>query len=242
VTINDVAPANLIYLTNPVVYTKGVAITANSPSSTGGAVVSYSINPAVPAGLNFNSVTGVISGTPNVVSATTSYTVTATNSGGSTTANLNITVNDAPPPGPMIFVEQGTDQLAAVDSVTFVRGPFTLNDSHNFNGDQRTRILFFTTDLGFSAPAQPLIETLAVVIGGISYPVESVGPTPALIGSYIVFRLPDLNPGDYPLRIRVGDTLSANSPILTIAGATSSAWPSLPSTWLSWSCLNGGEL
>ena len=52
----------------------------------------YSISPSLPAGLNFNTNTGVISGTPTAVAAAPNYTVTATNSSGSGTAVINITV------------------------------------------------------------------------------------------------------------------------------------------------------
>ena len=97
ITVNAavVAPTGLTYSTNPAVYTNGVAITPNTPSSGGGAVVSYSVNPALPAGLALNTTTGVVSGTPTAVTATASYTVTATNTAGSTTASLTITVNAA---------------------------------------------------------------------------------------------------------------------------------------------------
>jgi hypothetical protein len=95
--VNDVAPSALAYGSSPAIYTKGVPITANAPSSSGGAVVSYSVSPALPAGLTLNPSTGVISGTPTVLAAAASYTVTATNSGGSTQASLTITVNDALP-------------------------------------------------------------------------------------------------------------------------------------------------
>ena len=97
ITANDVAPSALGYTTNPAVYTKGSAITNNVPSSTGGAVVSYSIDPALSAGLSFDTVSGVISGTPSELSVVTDYTVRATNSGGSTTVKLRITVNDEAP-------------------------------------------------------------------------------------------------------------------------------------------------
>jgi 6-phosphogluconolactonase (cycloisomerase 2 family) len=98
-TVKDVAPTNLTYSANPVTYTKGVAIVFNTPSSSGGAVVSYSVAPALPAGLAFNTSSGVISGTPTVLAPVATYTVTATNSGGSTAASVSITVNDAAPTG-----------------------------------------------------------------------------------------------------------------------------------------------
>ena len=97
ITVKDVAPSGLMYPTNPAVYTKGVAITANSPSSSGGAVLSYSVSPALPTGLNLSTTTGVITGTPTAITASASYTVTATNSGGSTSAALTIAVNDVAP-------------------------------------------------------------------------------------------------------------------------------------------------
>ena len=122
----------------------------------------------------------------------------------------------------MIFVETGTNNLAAVESVSRVRGPFTLTDAHNFSSDQRTRILFFTTDLGLAQTTQPDINTLSVQVGGNSYPVESVGPNTTTGGSQIVFRLPDLSPGTYPLGIRVGGVNSANTPNLTIIASASS--------------------
>ena len=85
-------PTSLSYSNNPATYTTGSAITDNRPTSSGGAVVSYSVSPALPAGLTLNTSTGVISGTPTAVSSILSYTVTAENSGGSTPASLSITV------------------------------------------------------------------------------------------------------------------------------------------------------
>jgi subtilisin-like proprotein convertase family protein len=95
ITVNDVAPSALTYSNNPVIYTKGMAITANTPTNSGGAATSYVVLPALPAGLTLNPSTGVISGTPTVATPTASHTVTATNSGGSTNAILSITVNDS---------------------------------------------------------------------------------------------------------------------------------------------------
>ncbi len=92
-------PSALSYSSGTAVYTKGTAITANSPTSTGGAVTAYGVSPALPAGLSLSTSSGVISGTPTAVSATADYTVTASNSAGSTTAAVSITVNDAAPAG-----------------------------------------------------------------------------------------------------------------------------------------------
>ena len=122
----------------------------------------------------------------------------------------------------MIFVEAGTNNLAAVDSISLVRGPFMLTNPNNFSSDQRTRILFFTTNLGLPQTFQPATNTLSVQIGGNSHSVETVGPNTTTDGSYIVFRLPDLSPGTYPLGIRAGGVNSANTPNLTIIASPSS--------------------
>src|SRR5438874_700316 len=90
-------PSGLAYSTNPALYTVGTTIPANVPSSTGGPVASYAVSPVLPPGLSLNPGTGMISGTPTAISPGTIYTVTGTNSGGSTTADVWLVVNDMPP-------------------------------------------------------------------------------------------------------------------------------------------------
>jgi hypothetical protein len=96
ITVNVAAPAALSYTAGTAAYTVGTIIPPDSPTSTGGAVTSYGVSPALPAGLSLSTSSGVISGTPTAVAATASYTVTASNSTGSTTAALTITVNPVP--------------------------------------------------------------------------------------------------------------------------------------------------
>lgn len=90
-------PTSLTYAAGTAVFTKGVAITPDNPTSSGGAITSYAVSPALPAGLVLSASTGVISGTPTAVTATASYTITASGLNGSTTASVSITVNDQPP-------------------------------------------------------------------------------------------------------------------------------------------------
>ena len=84
-------PTALSYLT-PNDFSKNAAITPLSPTVTG-YVESYSISPALPAGLSMDVLSGVISGTPTVLSSATNYVATATNALGSTTFTLSIAVN-----------------------------------------------------------------------------------------------------------------------------------------------------
>jgi len=100
ITVNDQPPAALTYNPSTAVYAVQSPIAPITPASSGGAVTSYSISPAIPAGLTLNVTTGVLSGTPSTISAATAYTVTANNSGGSTTATLNIATPKMVPAGP----------------------------------------------------------------------------------------------------------------------------------------------
>ncbi|MDZ4724658.1 MAG: Ig domain-containing protein [Leptospira sp.] len=90
------APSSLSYAGGPFTFTINNAITTVSPTVTG-TVTSYSVSPSLPIGLSINTSTGDLSGTPTVLSTTSSYTITAANAQGSTDFSLSITVNDSPP-------------------------------------------------------------------------------------------------------------------------------------------------
>jgi hypothetical protein len=84
------APSDLSYPTAPT-FAVGTTIAPLTPTVSGN-VTTYSVSPALPAGLSLNTSTGVISGTPTSAAAKANYTVKATNAGGSTTATLSIEV------------------------------------------------------------------------------------------------------------------------------------------------------
>lgn len=67
-------------------------ITGYTITSSGGAIASYSISPAAPAGLTFNNSTGLLSGSPTSVASATSYTISAINASGSATRTFTLTV------------------------------------------------------------------------------------------------------------------------------------------------------
>ena len=97
IVVNDVAPSSLAYSPSSFTLTKGTAMTAVTPTANGGPIVSYSVLPSLPSGLSLDSSTGEISGTPDTVTSSAIYTITATNTGGSTTADVTIVVNDVAP-------------------------------------------------------------------------------------------------------------------------------------------------
>ena len=107
---------------------------------------------------------------------------------------------------PVLYVEEGTNNAIALDSVTFVKGPFRLSNEHNFSGDQRTRIIILTSFLGLKQSDLSDPAALVVELGGVNLPVENVG-TLSILGlnsSYIVVRLPDNTPtGPSELKVRL---------------------------------------
>lgn len=88
------APSSLNYPT-PNVFIANVSNVFLSPNVAGN-VTSYAITPPLPAGLSFNTNTGIISGVGTAASPLTSYTITANGNGGtstSTTAGIQVTNN-----------------------------------------------------------------------------------------------------------------------------------------------------
>jgi hypothetical protein len=90
VTASTGAPSGLNYPTPPafVVNTK---ITPLTPTVVG-TVTSYSVSPALPAGLSLSTTTGVISGIPTTAAAKASYTVKASGRAGAQVCAKGITL------------------------------------------------------------------------------------------------------------------------------------------------------
>jgi hypothetical protein len=72
--------------------TAATAITGFTIISTGGAIASYSVSPAIDNGLSFDSTSGLISGTPTNAAASKVYTITGTNRTGTASATFTIQV------------------------------------------------------------------------------------------------------------------------------------------------------
>lgn len=86
-------PIAISYADPTPTYFQGIAITANQPAFQGGAPASYGVSPSLPTGLTLNTTTGIITGTPSVGQAATTYTVTATNGSGTATTTITIAVS-----------------------------------------------------------------------------------------------------------------------------------------------------
>ena len=83
-------------------YNNGTAYTYGQMHNAGQAIIgnpsSWSISPALPAGLNFGTNNGTIWGTPTALQIIPSmYTITATNANGSSSTTINLTIIELPP-------------------------------------------------------------------------------------------------------------------------------------------------
>jgi len=130
---------------------------------------------------------------------------------------LNWTQNSCSEPARLIIAEHNSDRVAAVDSVTLVRGPFAPTTNFNFSADHRTRITILIFGLGLNSSDVSVVTVQAV---GLSLSVENIGPltAPGFSATYIVARLPEEIPaGNWPLTVTVRGVASSNSPFLAIA-------------------------
>ena len=167
---NVKAPTGLTYSAGTAVYTKGVAVNPDTPTSNGGAVTAYGVSPALPAGLTLNSGTGVISGTPTAVSPIASYTVTASGAAGSTTTSISVTVNDQPP---------SAFSYAAGTATYVINTPITPNNPTNSGG---TVVSYSVT------PALPAGLGLDAATGAIS-------GTPSAVAARSKYTITAINTG-----------------------------------------------
>ncbi len=87
-----VAPASLSYTTANPLYFTTEPVTPNAPVATGGAITGFTVSPVLPAGLSLNANTGFISGTPTATQSAITYTITGSNTAGSTQAQVQITI------------------------------------------------------------------------------------------------------------------------------------------------------
>jgi len=91
--VNAQPPTDLSYEFPKAIYIKNNAITDNAPLVTG-TITGYSISQALPAGLSFDTDSGIISGTPTASSINNIYTITAENDAGDTTYDIEIMVSN----------------------------------------------------------------------------------------------------------------------------------------------------
>ncbi|MGH9873304.1 MAG: NF038122 family metalloprotease [Pyrinomonadaceae bacterium] len=115
--------------------------------------------------------------------------------------------------GPPQLFTDANNHVIAIDSVMFVREPFSVVGSHNFSSDQRTRVMIFTSHLGLNQPS----PDLSVQAGGITLSVEGVGTLPGVPStSYIIIKLDPLLIGDLQLTVTF-QGVTSNAGVISIS-------------------------
>lgn len=131
-----------------------------SISNSGGTVNSYSISPtSLPAGLSFSTVTGLITGTPTVTQSATSYTITATNLGGSSSRTFSLTVND-PPDG---VLPTFTTPVSTADGFTTTISNYSASYSYSTTASNGANVVRSGAQISVSGLAPSATSTVSVV-------------------------------------------------------------------------------
>lgn len=128
---SDSIPPTISYSGSPYVLTLKLPINTITPTITG-TITSCISAPTLPAGLTLNNITCAISGTPTTLQAATSYTITASNPYGNTTATISITVN--PPLYTVTYIgNSNTGGLVPTDSNSYSQGDTVTVKSNSGN-------------------------------------------------------------------------------------------------------------
>lgn len=118
VTPNAVQAPNLTDIGIVDGFVVGAAVSVAAPANAGGPVASWTISPALPAGLALDGTTGAISGAASAAFDATQFTLTATNAGGNDTATLTLSayVPDPTYRGPVI--SSSRQQVRPTEQIT----------------------------------------------------------------------------------------------------------------------------
>jgi hypothetical protein len=188
--------------TSPVEDTKNTSMTPMSPTVTG-TVASYSVSPALPAGVSLSATSGAISGTPTTAAAQATYTITATNATGSTTFAWVLTVksdtaivasqtaifSDAPVAGLAYTASPsgttgttnalGEFNYAPGDSVTFSAAGITLGTATSLSRTSTSGSPSVITPINLVPDAttatNPTVTAIAQLLGGLNSVAVAVG-------------------------------------------------------------------
>ncbi len=174
------------------ILTVGVAMPAIELPVASGAGITYSLTPALPAGLTFTAGTRLLSGTPTTEMTETTYTYTATNSAGSAMLTFTLTVN--PREGAPVLPAVGnktytagtavSETLPAVTSGTGVTYTLTPASWNGLAFNATTRVLSGTPAAAMSATtftytaensAGRDTETFTITVGTVPAPTFSAG-------------------------------------------------------------------
>lgn len=187
------APANLSYGTTELSCTYGLLMTTVTPTCDN-SPTSYSIDPALPGGLNFSTVDGSIGGTPTAASPRSLYTVTATNAGGNTQTTFYLAVAKATP---TITVAPTASAITAGQALSAsilsggsgsTAGSFAWTDSSIVPpvGTGSQSVTFIPSDTANFNTATTSVSLEVNAAGGISNWLAGAATNAATVGKYLI--------------------------------------------------------
>lgn len=202
----------------------GIAIADTSTFSSSGVTgtPTFTVSPALPAGLAISSSTGVISGTPTTSQAATSYTITATGStSGSATSTVNISIAGITPLNQTI---RAVKSQAISASTAFTAVSFVGAVSYSLSGN-------LPTGLSFSTSTGVISGTPTTSLDSTVFTVTATGATSGTASADITLSVAALPPATTSVQGSVGVAITNTDPYVPVgltSPVTYTVSPTLP--------------
>lgn len=210
----------------------GASVSVSMTTSNISGTVSYAIDPPLPAGLNFNTATGAISGIASELQASTSYTITGNPSAGSpVTTTVAITVKAE---GPSILAVTPSNGQATVSFTSGESGSATIsNYKYSTDNGATWNTRSPASDLspivlsGLTNGTSYAVKLIAVTSAGDSLPSAAVTVTPATAAS--APTITSITPGNASASIAFSSGATGGSPITNYEYSTDggASWTAL---------------
>lgn len=220
ITVDGISP-----YTQTIAAGKNVTITPSTSLITTGlsGTVSYSISPSLPAGLNFNTSTGVVSGTPTAAQNLSTYTITASGSvSGTATGTVDISVATLPPITTSLQATKGT-----AISATTAYSPVGLNGTISYSISPS-----LPTGLTLNTSTGVITGTPSVTHESSTFTITATGSTSGSASTTLTVQVAGLSPTTQTVSGQLNTAITDTSALTAVGftgAVTYSISPALPS-------------